>query len=128
MARSPRSLVPGAGGVLRTIERVGVTRGVFGSSRGWFYVGTSLWVLRKVRALGEGRSELLVSEPLRPGERMVIANGVATIEAIGHQPSAGASHRTSRRERRKQRRTARKDVTTLADLSRRERRRLDRGR
>ena len=128
MARSPRSMVPGAGGILRTIERVGVTRGVFGTSKGWFYVGTSLWVLRKVRAFGEGRSQLLMSEPLRPGERMVIANGVATIEAIGQSPSSDVSHKTSRRARRKQRRKAGKQATTVADLSRRERRRLNKAR
>ena len=67
------------GGVLRSLERIGVTRGVLGASKGWFYVGTGLWTLRKVRSLGERKPEILLQEQLRPGDRVTIANGVATI-------------------------------------------------
>ena len=114
------------GGILRTVERLGVTRGVFGASKGWFYVGTGLWTLRKVRSLGERKPELLMSERLRPGDRIVIANGVATIESAEQRSLASAPAPRSRRARRKQKRAARKDIITQADLTRRGRRRAAR--
>jgi hypothetical protein len=67
------------GGLLRLAERTGLIRGI-GGSRGWFYLGTGLWTLRTVRRLALRRSEVLVSEELRPGDRIVIANGRATID------------------------------------------------
>lgn len=74
---------PGRGrpaGLLGTVERLGINRGVFGNSKGWFYVGTGLWTLRTVRRIAERKVNVLVSEPLKPGQRIVIANGTATIE------------------------------------------------
>lgn len=86
------------GGILRMVERAGVTRGVFGTSKGWFYVGTGLWTLRKVRSLGERKPEILLSEVLRPGQRMIIANGRATIEdAPGAEPAPLKGRRRRKR-------------------------------
>ncbi len=121
-----RSRVPG-GGILRTIEKMGVARGVFGASKGWFYVGVGLWTLRKVRALGQGRDQLLLSEPLRPGDRIVIANGVATIDSAAPAAATDQGSGRSRRSRRKHERARRRELVTYGDLSRRERRRARRG-
>jgi hypothetical protein len=112
--------------VFRTLERIGVTRGGVGASKGWFYVGTGLWTLRKVRALGERKTEVLMREPLRPGDRVVIANGVATIETAPRAGSSPTASQTSRRRRRKQKRADRKALVTQADLSRRARKRAAR--
>ena len=79
MARRSISLSAG-GGLFRSVERLGISRGVFGGSRGWFYVGTGLWTVRKVRTLARREPEILLREELRPGGRITIANGVATIE------------------------------------------------
>lgn len=115
------------GGILRTVERLGVSRGVFGASKGWFYVGTGLWTLRKVRSLGERKTEVLMREPLRPGDRIVIANGIATIESQTEPSVQGATGKApSRRRRRKQAKEARKALITQADLSRRARRKAAR--
>ena len=111
----------GGGGPLRTLERLGVARGVFGTSKGWFYVGTGLWTLRKVRSLGERKTEVLIREPLRPGDRVMIANGVATIEPQGQRLGADVGDAPSprRRRRRKQKRADRKALLTRGDLKRR---------
>jgi hypothetical protein len=70
---------------------------------------------------------VLLSETLRPGDRIVIANGVATIESAGSGGGAQAQgRRPSRRARRKQARAARKALITQADLTRRGRRRAAR--
>ncbi|MCU1499368.1 MAG: hypothetical protein JWM47_3321, partial [Acidimicrobiales bacterium] len=72
------------GGLLGMAERAGIARGLFGGSKGWLYVGTGLWTLRTLRRLGERKPEILLSEELRPGQRLVIANGRATIDSVDH--------------------------------------------
>lgn len=120
----------GGGGLLRTVERLGVNRGVFGGSRGWFYVGTGLWTLRKVRGLAQRQPEILLRETLRPGDRMTIANGVATIVSapvddaqLSRRGRKARRARTDRAPRGRAARKAQKAYLTQADLSRRARRR-----
>jgi hypothetical protein len=81
------------GGLLRSAERLGINRGLFGGSRGWFYVGTGLWTLRTVRRLAARRPEILLSEELKPGQRMVIANGRATIDDAPAAPAPSGRRR-----------------------------------
>ncbi|HWJ61662.1 MAG TPA: hypothetical protein VNS19_06815, partial [Acidimicrobiales bacterium] len=65
-------------GVLRRIEHLGMSRGR-GGSKTWLYVGTGLWTLRTVRRLADRREEILISEPLRPGDRLIISNDRPTL-------------------------------------------------
>ena len=95
MARRRARGLAGGGGLLRTVERLGVNRGVFGGNRGWFYVGTGLWTLRKVREFGQGKPEVLLLEELKPGQRLVIANARPTLEPA----VSGRAEPTSRRGR-----------------------------
>lgn len=136
MARHRARGVAGGGGLLRTVERLGVNRGVFGGNRGWFYVGTGLWTLRKVRGLAQRQPEILLRETLRPGDRMTIANGVATIVSA---PAADQQLSRKGRKARKARqvqdarppkgrkarrsRTSGEAILTRADLKARARRR-----
>lgn len=92
MARRGRST---GGGVLRSAERMGISRGLLGGNRSWLYVGTGLWTLRTVRRLAERKPEILISEELKPGQRIVIANGRATID--GPADPAPATGRRRRR-------------------------------
>ena len=85
--------------MLRSAERLGINRGLFGGSKGWFYVGTGLWTLRTVRRMAERKSEILVSEELKPGQRLVIANGRATLDqdpVPGAGPTGGSRRRGHR--------------------------------
>jgi hypothetical protein len=68
------------GGILGTLQSIGMSRGVFGNSKGWFYVGTGLWTLRTVRRIAERKPEILLREEIKPGQKLVIANGRATVE------------------------------------------------
>ena len=112
MARLGRGAAP-AGGVLRLAERTGLRKGMSGS-KGWFYVGTGLWTLRTVRRLAERKTEILVSERLAPGERIVIANGKATIEQAQEQGSPARSPQGERPTRRKVRKADRKQADKAA--------------
>lgn len=95
MARGTKA--DGGGGLLRTLERAGVSRGVFGNSKSWLYVGSGLWTLRTMRRMAERKTEILVSEELKPGDRIVVANGRATLDASS--PSEAPTGRRRRRRR-----------------------------
>lgn len=96
MARRARGGRSGRG-MLRTAERLGIARGVFGASKGWFYVGTGLWTLRTVRRMAERKPEILLSEELKPGQRVVVANARATLDQVPSGATATAGPRRRRR-------------------------------
>lgn len=96
-----------AGGLLRTLERTGMRKG-FGGNRSWLYVGTGLWTLRTVRRLAGPRTEVLISEELAPGQRMIIANGRATIDDGG--PTEPVRGRKARKARKAERKAARRSA------------------
>lgn len=88
-----RSKSTGGGGPLRTVERIGVSRGIFGNSKAWMYVGGGLWTLRTVRRLAQRKSEVLLREELQPGQRLIIANGRATLDEPAASAPAGRRRR-----------------------------------
>lgn len=103
MARRTR-LGARRGGVVRLVERTGINRGLFGGSKGWFYVGTGLWTLRKVRSLGQRQPEILLREELKPGQRLIIANRRLTLDddeaaAVGRTPAPALRRRGRRRSK-----------------------------
>ena len=89
--------VGGRGSVLlRTLEQTGFRRGLFGNSKAWLYVGTGLWTVRTLRRFAGRQTQILISEELKPGQKMIIANGIATIvgEAVA-TPGTGRRGRKS---------------------------------
>ena len=70
-----------SGGLVDYVERRGINKGLFGGSKRWLYVGLSLWALRRARlAMRGGPPSILISEALAPGDRIIIANGRATLD------------------------------------------------
>ena len=110
------------GGLLRTAERAGLRKGLNGS-KPWFYVGTGLWTLRTIRRMGERKTEILVSETLKPGQRIVIANGRLTVDEAEHRGASIAEPQTtekrSRRERKAEAKAAEKAAKKAAKRSNR---------
>ena len=66
-------------GLLRRVEAHGMRMGRSGSKQ-WLYIGTGLWTLRTVRRMAERREEVLISETLQPGQRLIISNNRPTLE------------------------------------------------
>ena len=98
MARRRRG-VRGRGGALRVLERSGINRGLLGGGgKGWVYVGTGLWTLRTVRRMAERKPEVLISEEIQPGQRIVIANDRATLDGVEAPPLRGRAARRARRK------------------------------
>ncbi|HET6950564.1 MAG TPA: hypothetical protein VFI47_09325 [Acidimicrobiales bacterium] len=79
MARTiaPRSRVDA---VLRQVQRQGVTRGVYGSSRVWFWVAVSAFVARRLRRAAGSEPDLVYRGELRAGEVLHIAHKPETYE------------------------------------------------
>ena len=103
MARSIHGPSSRTTGVFRALERTGFRKGLLGH-RHWFYVGTGLWTLRTIRRMAGDREEILISERLKPGQRIVIANAASTVAG---QP---APVRLSRRKAKKARKEAVRDA------------------
>lgn len=99
MARSSKGYgSSGSQGLLRNLETQGLRKGRTGSKY-WFYLGTGLWTLRTVRRMAERREEILISEVLKPGQRLIIANDRATLE----HPDAAPRPPKGRKARKAQR-------------------------
>jgi hypothetical protein len=94
-------------GVLRRIEHLGMSRGRRGSKT-WLYVGTGLWTVRTVRRLADRREEILISEPLRPGERLIIANNRPTADEGA--PKAPKGRRAKKKHRKAEARAAKEQA------------------
>ena len=76
-----RSRAHRRGALIDYVEARGINKGIFGGHKGWLYVGLGLWVLRRVRTAAKGGTpSILISEALAPGDRIIIANGRATLD------------------------------------------------
>jgi hypothetical protein len=57
---------------LQMMQRNGVRRGVFGGSRGWFWVAVGTWGVRRLRRAVGSEPELVYRGELRPGQTFEI--------------------------------------------------------
>ena len=69
MARRSRSRTEGLLGFLQTR---GVQRGIFGSSRAWFWIAIGAWALRRVRRVVGSEPELVFRGEIKPGQAIRI--------------------------------------------------------
>lgn len=60
--------------VLRLLQTRGVSRGLLGGSRGWFWVAVVTWGLRRFRRMVGSEYELVYRGDLRPGETLQIGH------------------------------------------------------
>jgi hypothetical protein len=59
-------------GLLGFLQSRGVQRGVMGSSRAWFWIAISAWVLRRVRRAIGSEPELVYRGEVKPGQAIQI--------------------------------------------------------
>jgi hypothetical protein len=71
MARRRRS-TSRTEGLLGYLQSRGVQRGVFGTSRAWFWVAVSAWVLRRLRKVVGSEPELVYRGEIKPGQAIQI--------------------------------------------------------
>jgi hypothetical protein len=102
-------------GMLRRVEAHGMRLGR-GGSKYWLYVGTGLWTLRTVRRMAERREEILISEPLLPGQRIVIANDRATIEGTPAAPKPPKGRRARKAQAKANKKAAKQEAKLQAKV------------
>lgn len=68
------------GRLVTMARRTGVRKGVLGGNRAWLAVAIATWGWTKFKQVSERQAEVVLSEELEPGQRIVIANGRATVD------------------------------------------------
>ena len=104
-------------GVLRRVEAHGMRMGRSGN-KNWLYIGTGLWTLRTIRRMAERREEILISEPLLPGQRIIIANDRATIEGPVDTARPPTGRRAAKRQRKADHQAAEEEAKLQAKVAR----------
>jgi hypothetical protein len=80
MASKSRTVTaPPVGRIVRILRRNGMRKGVFGGSRGWAAVAVGTWGYTTLKRLARREPELVFSEELKPGERIIISNNRPTL-------------------------------------------------
>jgi hypothetical protein len=80
MANKTRTVTaPPVGRVIRILRRNGVRKGIFGGSRGWAAVAVGTWGYTTLKRLAQREPELVFSEELKPGDRIIISNNRSTL-------------------------------------------------
>ena len=82
--------------LLLSAERHGLAQGLFKARRAWLYVGTTLFTIRTVRRFVGRKTEVLLSEEIRPGDRLIISNNRPTLDGVEVAMARGRRGRKGR--------------------------------
>ncbi|HYI62613.1 MAG TPA: hypothetical protein VEW93_12510 [Acidimicrobiales bacterium] len=101
----PRKVTPGPRGLWKLVVRVqrfGFAQGLRGKGGHWLALGVGAWGLQRLRAMSVKDAEILIKEPLAPGERIVITNETITraAEDEGRRRAGKAAKAAARASRR----------------------------
>ena len=81
MARKSRTVTaPPVGRIVRLLRRDGMRKGILGGSRGWTAVAVGTWGYTTLRRMARREPEIVFSEELKPGERIIISNNTPTLD------------------------------------------------
>ncbi|WP_426572933.1 hypothetical protein [Aquihabitans sp. McL0605] len=119
MAKTVHHSTAGTHRLLRAVEAHGMRMGRSGNKR-WLYVGTAMWTLRTMRRLAERREEILISETLKPGQRLIIANARPTLGEPDPKPKAPRTKRGRKKLAKAQAKTAKAQAKADAKAARKE--------
>jgi hypothetical protein len=78
---APRKVTPAPRGIWKLVvraQRYGFAEGLRGKGGHWLALGVGAWGLQRVRAMAKKDTEILLTEPLAPGQRIVITNETVT--------------------------------------------------
>lgn len=77
----PRKVNPPPRGIWKQVaraQRIGLSGGLSGRGGTWLAVGVGAWGLQRLRAMSVKEDEILLREPLGPGETMTIRHETLT--------------------------------------------------
>jgi hypothetical protein len=77
----PKKVTPPPRGIWKQVaraQRVGLSGGMAGRGGTWFAVGIGAWGLQRLRSMAAKEDEVLLREPLGPGETLTIRHETIT--------------------------------------------------
>jgi len=77
----PKKVTPPLRGIWKQVaraQRLGISGGMAGKGGTWFAVGVGAWGLQRVRSMAAKEDEILLREPLGPGETLTIRHETIT--------------------------------------------------
>lgn len=88
----PKKVTPPPSGVWKLVgraQRVGLSEGLRGKGGTWLAVGVGAWGIQRLRGMAAKDDEILLREPLGPGETLTIRHETTTrAEAAERQKQA----------------------------------------
>ncbi len=122
----PRFVTPPARGIWKQVRRaqsLGFAEGMAGRGGHWYAIGIGAWGLLRLRSMAAERTEILLSEPLRPGEQITIDHRTTTRAEFAKEQKQA---RRQGKQLQKQAEAAEREAKRARKgLSRAERRQLD---
>lgn len=122
----PKKVNPPIRGVWKLVaraQRVGLSGGMAGRGSTWLAVGVGAWGLQRVRAMTVKEDEILLREPLAPGETLTIRHETITrAEDAQRQKQVQRERKTLQQQAQAAERAAKR---ARKGLSRAEKRQLD---
>ena len=122
----PRFTTPPARGIWKQVRRaqsLGFAEGMAGRGGHWYAIGIGAWGLLRLRSMAVEKTEVLLSEPLRPGEQMSITHHTTTRAEYARQQKQAQQHGKRLQKEAAEAEKAAKQARRR--LSRRERRQLE---
>jgi hypothetical protein len=121
----PKKVTPGPTGIWKQVarlQRVGLSEGMRGRGGTWLAMGIGAWGLQRLRGMAAKEDEILLREPIGPGETITITNHTTTrAQAQAAQEQAQAESARLQKQAAKAEKAAKK---ARKGLSRAERRQL----
>jgi hypothetical protein len=122
----PRKITPPPHGIWKQVarvQRVGLSGGMAGKGGTWLAVGVGAWGLQRVRSMAAKEDEILLREPLGPGETLTIRHETTTrAELNRRQKQAQREGKQLQKQAKSAQKAAKK---ARKGLSRAEKRQLD---
>lgn len=107
-----RSPLPATGvwKLVSRAQRIGLSEGMRGKGGAWLALGVGAWGLQRVRSMAGDEQEILIREPLAPGESMTItATTVTRAEAKQQQKQSAKDAKAGQKQAKREGKRAKKD-------------------
>jgi len=78
--KSGTTIKPTSGRILRILRKNGLRRGILGGNRAWAAVAVGTWGYSQLKRLSQRSAEVVFSEELKPGQRIIISNDRTTVD------------------------------------------------
>ncbi|WCO69198.1 hypothetical protein PO878_10735 [Iamia majanohamensis] len=120
----PKKVTPVPTGIWKQVarlQRVGLSEGLRGRGGTWLAMGIGAWGLQRLRGMAAKEDEILLREPIGPGETITITNQTTTrAQAKAAQQQAQAEDERRQKQAKKAEKAAKKARKGLSKAEKRQ--------